>query len=122
MELWARAESMIAALQGASVNSALDPDEGDFGSPDRLAVWQSRSLRFRLTHRWNVLRAFASGTVSFRSMFLGLRSAHCVVALAPKTSGAGMVYVCPAWISHLDELAVGPLTQQFDIKSSKGES
>lgn len=89
------------------MSKQFDPDESDFGAPDRLTVWQSRSRRFRLAHRWNVVRAFACGTVSFRSMCLGLRSAHCVVALASKTPVAGMVYVCPAWISHLDDLTVG---------------
>ena len=96
------------------MNNELDPDVGDFGSPDRLAVWQSRSIGFKLTHRWNVLRSFIFGAISFRSMLMGLRIAHSIVALAPRTPGAGMVYVCPAWISHLDELAVGPMTQQLD--------
>lgn len=96
-----------------SVNKELDPDLSDFGSPDRLTVWRSRSIAFKLKHRWNVLRAFARCAVSFHSFYLGQRFAHCVVALAPRTPGVGMVYVCPAWISHLDELAVGPLTQRF---------
>ena len=104
------------------MNKALDPDEGDFGSKDRLKVWQSRPLRFKLEHHWNVVRAFVTGAVSFRSMCFGLRFAHCAVALAPKTSGAGMVYVCPAWISYLDEMSVGHLTQQLDINEHKGES
>lgn len=78
-----------------------------------MTVWQSRPLRFKLAHRWNVIQAFATGAVSFRSMCFGLRFAHSAVALAPMTPGAGMVYVCPAWISHLDEVSVGQVTQRL---------
>lgn len=91
------------------MNNELDPDAGDFGSPDRLAVWQSRPIVFKLTHRWNVLRAFACGAISFKSMCAGLSFAHCIVALSPRMPGAGMVYVCPVWITHLDELVGGPM-------------
>ena len=97
-------------------------DESDFGSVNRLIVWQSRSVAFKLEHRWNVLSAFFRGEVSWLSFCLGQRFAHCMVALAPRKSGAGMIYVCPAWISYLDELAVGPVTQRLDFNQSGGEA
>lgn len=115
IELRSRAGSMIADLWGLVVNKVLDPDVGDFGLPDRWTTWKSRSFGFKLTHRWNVLCAFASGAISFYSLCIGLRFAYCIVALAPRKPGAGMVYICPAWISHLDEMVVGPMTQQLEF-------
>ena len=43
-----------------------DYEIGDNTAPDkRLELWKSRSFWFRLRHRWNVLSAFAEGSLTW---------------------------------------------------------
>ena len=78
------------------------PDESAYGSPEREATWRKRSWRFKLAYRRNVAASLLRGEISLRSCWFGLSRPHAVVALA-RREGRGMVYVCPAWITELDE-------------------
>ena len=85
-----------------STPSSLTPDMSDFGSVERMHVWERRPWRFKIEHRCNVVAALLRGEVSLRSCWFGLRQPHAVVALGRKSPEAGMVYVCPAWADELE--------------------
>lgn len=112
------AEEMIHGFRRSNVKMHLAPDTSDYGSSDRMTTWRSRPLRFKLGYYRNVIRAFARREISVRSLYRGLRLAHCTVALAPRVSGSGMVYVCSAWIAHLEELVGGLSVQQLKTDTS----
>lgn len=94
------------------------PDTSDFGSDDRMPSWASRPILFKLDYYRNVILAFARREISARSLYRGLRLPYCTVALASRATGSGMVYVCPAWIAHLEELIGGQSVQQLKTDTS----
>jgi hypothetical protein len=101
------AESWAAGLPVANRESdliAVIPGTNAFGSPERLATWKARPMRFKFAHRKNVVLAFLRGEISARSCWFALRYPHNAVALASKTPGLGMVYVCPEWTTYWNQI------------------
>lgn len=86
-------------------NRAPDHEVGDSLSPDqRLQLWKSRSLHFRLQHRWNVISAFARRQVSWHNAWLGFKYPDQVTWLAVRPPARGMLPVCPAVIAEIDHI------------------
>jgi hypothetical protein len=77
------------------------------GEQEPLSLWRGRSWRFRLRHRWNVLALWLLGDISPQSAARALRWPHCYTALAFKTPGRGMVWICPAVLAELDRIDDG---------------
>ena len=82
-----------------------DYEIGDNTAPDkRLELWKSRSFWFRLRHRWNVLSAFAEGSLTWRHAKLGLKYPDQVMWLQRWPPGNGLMPVCPAVIAELEHI------------------
>ena len=90
----------------------------DFALPgeveDTRALWRGRSWKFRLRHRWNVVTLFLQGEISAGSMGRALRWPHCYTALAYKTPGRGMVWICPAVLAELNGI-----DEQFSVQNAR---
>lgn len=86
-------------------NHGLDGEDSFDLSPDkRLLLWKSRSFWFRLRHRWNVLSAFAEGSLTWQHTKLGLQYPDQVMWLQRFPPGNGLMPVCPAVIAELDQI------------------
>jgi hypothetical protein len=82
-----------------------DYEIGDNTAPDkRLELWKSRSFWFRLRHRWNVLSAFAEGSLTWHHAKLGLKYPDQVMWLQRWPPGNGLMPVCPAVIAELEHI------------------
>ncbi|UUC96131.1 MULTISPECIES: hypothetical protein [Comamonas] len=82
-----------------------DYEIGDNTAPDkRLELWKSRSFLFRLRHRWNVLSAFAEGSLTWHHAKLGLKYPDQVMWLQRWPPGNGLMPVCPAVIAELEHI------------------
>jgi len=83
------------------------------GPEDQLSRWRLRSWRFRVRHRCNVVALALRAEVRWRSALMALRYPECYTALASKTPGKGVIFVCPAVLAHLDHIDGQPVTSDF---------
>ena len=67
----------------------------DIEGTRKLALWHARPWTYRLRYRYNVVRGFVLGQITFKSCWIALEHSYRIALVAMKPPRRGMLIVCP---------------------------
>lgn len=72
----------------------------DIEGARKLALWCARPWTFRLEYRYNVVRGFLRGRITWQSCWLALEHSYRIVVLPMRAPHQGMLVVCPEFAAE----------------------